>query len=224
MRPTQTRDGSSFLICTKPQVCDATCGILFVCLVSLVTSVFVVTKSRSKGHTFERQRSKGRRDELGMALHSLPGEQRPVHQHGSWLLSLTTQQLITPPTQKSPLEKCPMCVAIVVMSEDRCTNYIIEKIGSSKTLQWDATHSWTPVATCSRGNHHDDNFAGQQVFIPRTPLIPSTNEIPFQFKRIQLPIRLCFSVMINKAQGQSPEVARLKLDNDVFCHGQLYVG
>ncbi|XP_057778382.1 uncharacterized protein LOC130997139 [Salvia miltiorrhiza] len=45
---------------------------------------------------------------------------------------------------------------------------------------------------------------GKHVFIPRIPLSPAENEgYPFQFRRKQFPIRLCFAMTINKAQGQT---------------------
>jgi ATP-dependent DNA helicase PIF1 len=63
---------------------------------------------------------------------------------------------------------------------------------------------------------------GENVFIPRIPLIPS--DCPFPFKRLQFPIRPCFVMTINKAQGQSLSVVGLNLDDPCFSHGQLYVG
>ncbi|GBP59680.1 hypothetical protein EVAR_39837_1 [Eumeta japonica] len=43
-------------------------------------------------------------------------------------------------------------------------------------------------------------FKGEEVLIPRIPMIPS--DMPFEFKRIQFPIRLAFAMTINKSQGQ----------------------
>lgn len=64
--------------------------------------------------------------------------------------------------------------------------------------------------------------AGEDVFISRAPMIPS--DFPFQFKRLQFPIRLCFAMNINKAQGQTLKVVWLNLLNPCFSLGQLYVG
>ena len=64
-------------------------------------------------------------------------------------------------------------------------------------------------------------FKGKDVLIPRIPMIPT--DMPFQFKRLQFPIRLAFTITINKAQGQSLELCGLDLDTDCFSHGQLYV-
>jgi ATP-dependent DNA helicase PIF1 len=62
---------------------------------------------------------------------------------------------------------------------------------------------------------------GEDVFIPRIPLIPS--DMPFDFKRLQYPVRLAFAMTINKAQGQSLSVAGVNLESSCFSHGQLYV-
>ena len=62
---------------------------------------------------------------------------------------------------------------------------------------------------------------GEDVFIPRIPIIP--NDLPFEFKRLQFPVRLAFAMTINKAQGQTLKVAGLNLETPCFSHGQLYV-
>lgn len=65
---------------------------------------------------------------------------------------------------------------------------------------------------------------GKQVLIPRIPLSPAENEsYPFQFRRKQFPIRLCFAMTINKAQGQTIPNVGVYLPFSVFSHGQLYV-
>ena len=64
--------------------------------------------------------------------------------------------------------------------------------------------------------------AGETAFVPRIPMTPS--DLPFQFKRVQFPVRVCFAMTINKAQGQSFNVVGVDLRNEVFMHGQLYVG
>ncbi|XP_008485961.1 uncharacterized protein LOC103522643 [Diaphorina citri] len=63
---------------------------------------------------------------------------------------------------------------------------------------------------------------GESVFIPRIPMI-ATN-YPFEFKRVQFPISICFAMTINKSQGQTLACAGLELSrSDCFSHGQLYV-
>ena len=68
------------------------------------------------------------------------------------------------------------------------------------------------------GDHH-----GEKAFIPRISLKPTEKHYPFILKRRQFPIRLCFAMTINKAQGQSLKHVGLHLLSLVFCHGQLYV-
>lgn len=63
---------------------------------------------------------------------------------------------------------------------------------------------------------------GEVVLIPRIPMIPT--DMPFQFKRLQYPVRLSFAISINKAQGQTLKVCGLNLEQMCFSHGQLYVG
>lgn len=65
---------------------------------------------------------------------------------------------------------------------------------------------------------------GKHVFITRIPLSPTENEgYSFKFKFKQFPIRLCFVITINKAQGQTIPNVGVYLPQSVFFHGQLYV-
>lgn len=64
-------------------------------------------------------------------------------------------------------------------------------------------------------------FKGENVLIPRIPMIPP--DLPFDFKRLQFPVRLAFTITINKAQGQTLEICGINLEYPVFSHGQLYV-
>ena len=64
--------------------------------------------------------------------------------------------------------------------------------------------------------------ATKHVFLPRIQLSPPENEgYPFKFIRKQFPIRLCFAMTINKAQGQTIHNVGLYLPQHVFSHGQL---
>jgi len=65
--------------------------------------------------------------------------------------------------------------------------------------------------------------AGEKVFIPRVANQPSDEENAFKFTRRQFPIRVCFSMTINKSQGQSVNFVGLDLRSPVFTHGQFYV-
>jgi ATP-dependent DNA helicase PIF1 len=64
-------------------------------------------------------------------------------------------------------------------------------------------------------------YKGEDVLIPRIPMIP--NDMPFNFKQLQFPVRLAFAMSINKSQGQTPSVCGINLENPCFSHVQLYV-
>ena len=64
---------------------------------------------------------------------------------------------------------------------------------------------------------------GHCVLLPRITLAPSDTELPFTLKRRQFPIRPCFAMSTNKAQGQTMDFVGVYLPEDVFTHGQLYV-
>ena len=53
--------------------------------------------------------------------------------------------------------------------------------------------------------------------------IDNDADCPVPFERIQFPIRLCFAMTINKAQGQTLDYVGLYLREPVFSHGQFYV-
>ncbi|KAF0775486.1 hypothetical protein AaE_000814, partial [Aphanomyces astaci] len=56
------------------------------------------------------------------------------------------------------------------------------------------------------------------VLIPRIPVLGK--DLPFPFKRVQFPVRLAFSMTINKSQGQSLKVMGSDLETPCFSHGQ----
>ena len=65
--------------------------------------------------------------------------------------------------------------------------------------------------------------AGKLVFIPRVRLEPSDTGLPFTLIRRQFPLRLAYSMTINKSQGQTFEKVGIYLKKQCFSHGQLYV-
>jgi hypothetical protein len=64
---------------------------------------------------------------------------------------------------------------------------------------------------------------GNAVLIPRIKLAPSDTNLPFVLERHQLPLRLAYSMTINKVQGQTFERVGIYLPSPVFSHCQLYV-
>ncbi|XP_048615644.1 ATP-dependent DNA helicase PIF1-like [Brassica napus] len=64
---------------------------------------------------------------------------------------------------------------------------------------------------------------GKEVLIPRIVLLHGDTKIPFTLRRRKFPIRLCYTMTINKSQGQSLKDVILYLPRPVFAHGQLYV-
>ena len=87
------------------------------------------------------------------------------------------------------------------------TQLIISKLGD-KVLE---------VETASGVNK------GKSVLIPHITIAPSDTELPFTLKRWQFPIRPCFAMTTNKAQGQTLDFVGIYLPEDVFTHGQLYM-
>lgn len=61
------------------------------------------------------------------------------------------------------------------------------------------------IASCHRG---------EIVYIPRMSLIPLN--VPFQFKRLQFPVKLRFATTFNKAQGQTWKLLGLNLQLSLF--------
>jgi ATP-dependent exoDNAse (exonuclease V) alpha subunit len=64
---------------------------------------------------------------------------------------------------------------------------------------------------------------GQVKIIPRIKLSTTEGELPFILTRKQFPVRLCFAMTVNKAQGQSLDIVGIDLRTSSFTHGQLYV-
>ncbi len=63
------------------------------------------------------------------------------------------------------------------------------------------------------------------LILPRMNCIAGVDEFPIPvFRRYQFPVRVCFTMTINKAQGQSvPGKLGIDLSSLCFAHGQLYV-
>ena len=82
------------------------------------------------------------------------------------------------------------------------------------------------------------DFLGKRVLLPRIRLKARQGRLPFQWTRLQFPVKLCYSMSINKSQGQTlqtigvclimpilddqGQVARMEAQ-PCFSHGQLIV-
>ncbi|CEG85021.1 hypothetical protein RMATCC62417_18756 [Rhizopus microsporus] len=59
--------------------------------------------------------------------------------------------------------------------------------------------------------------------IPRFTLSTLESDMPFMLTKKQFPVKLCFTMTINKSQGQSLKYVGVDLRRPPFMHGQLYV-
>ena len=55
------------------------------------------------------------------------------------------------------------------------------------------------------------------------PAGPSDSELPFQFRRLQFPVKPCFAMTVNKSQGQTFKAIGVDLSTACFSHGMFYV-
>ena len=67
------------------------------------------------------------------------------------------------------------------------------------------------------------DFCNRKVLIPRISLKPKERELPCEWTRRQFPVRVSFSMTINKSQGQTLQNVGVWLYDNCFSHGQLYV-
>ncbi|XP_029348311.1 ATP-dependent DNA helicase PIF1-like [Acyrthosiphon pisum] len=73
-------------------------------------------------------------------------------------------------------------------------------------------------------NETSANDRQDDIILPAVALTTGEeDDLPFQMKRIQLPVRLSFAMTINKSQGQTFDRVGLLLPSPAFSHGQLYV-
>ena len=61
--------------------------------------------------------------------------------------------------------------------------------------------------------------SGNIEFIPKFIMSPSKSILPFVLRRQQFPVRLAYSMTINKSQGQAFEKVGIYLEKPVFSHG-----
>ena len=63
----------------------------------------------------------------------------------------------------------------------------------------------------------------RDILIPRIKFLPESGSFPFEWARLQFPVRVAFATTINKSQGQTLKQVGVWLRSPVFGHGQLYV-
>jgi len=83
-------------------------------------------------------------------------------------------------------------------------NFKPPKLCNGSRLQVKALHRNVVEATIISGSSQ-----GKNVLIPRIPLI--SRDLPFQFKRLQFPLNVCFAKTINESQGQILKFAGIGL-------------
>jgi ATP-dependent exoDNAse (exonuclease V) alpha subunit len=65
---------------------------------------------------------------------------------------------------------------------------------------------------------------GSRVSIPKIKITSAADgDTSFKLTRLQYPVRVAFSMTMNKNQGQSLKFVGVNLREEVFSHGQLYV-
>ncbi|XP_049548103.1 uncharacterized protein LOC125959327 [Anopheles darlingi] len=64
---------------------------------------------------------------------------------------------------------------------------------------------------------------GEDVLLPRIFCDSNDSSMPFQIRRKQFPVQVCFAMTVHKAQGQSLLHLGLYLPTEVFAHGHFYV-
>ena len=97
---------------------------------------------------------------------------------------------------------------------------LCSKHGLCNGVRLQVLHIHSSILHCKilTGSH-----TGHEVLIPKLKLAPSDVNLPFTLQRTQFPIRLAYSMTINKSQGQTFDHVGICLEEDVFSHGQLYV-
>lgn len=108
--------------------------------------------------------------------------------------------------------------------KDGCTVMLLRNLNSKRGLcngvRLIVLNIYNSVLHCKilTGSHSE-----QEVLIPKLKLAPSDANLPFTLQRTQFPIRLSYSMTINKSQGQTFDNVGIFLREPVFSHGQLYV-
>jgi len=159
-------------------------------------------------------------DDCGTIVSSMvPGEQ---HSHKSIDTTLDTEQAVHYPTEFLNSLELPGLPPYNLSLKVGCPIMLLRNLDAPKLCNGTKLIVKRLLPHVIEATIMTGCAKGEDVFIPRIPLIPSNSTI--EFKRLQFPVCLCFAMSINKAQGQSLKVAGLELSTPCFSHGQLYVG
>jgi ATP-dependent DNA helicase PIF1 len=63
---------------------------------------------------------------------------------------------------------------------------------------------------------------GQKTYIPRINLTTKGNKWPFTLRHRQFPMKVCYSMIINKSQGQTLSNVGVYLKKKVFTHSYMW--
>ena len=103
--------------------------------------------------------------------------------------------------------------------KDGCTVMLLRNLNSKRGLcngvRLIVLNIYNSVLHCKilTGSHSE-----QDVLIPKLELAPSDANLPFTLQRTQFPIRLSYSMTINKSQGQTFDNVGIFLREPVFSH------
>ena len=93
-----------------------------------------------------------------------------------------------------------------------------------RSLQWDQIAYGTIRRQSYRRRNSLRKACWQESLYSSDSLNPTSSaDLPFEFVRVQFPLRLAFAITINKSQGQTLNHVGVIIQQPVFAHGQLYV-
>ena len=89
--------------------------------------------------------------------------------------------------------------------------------------KWYLTHNLETGNKCAGGRNCQWSQQRKTCIDTQDNYCSIDTDLPFTLRRRQFPVRPCFAMSTNKAQGQTLEFVGIYLPDHVFTHGQLYV-
>jgi len=89
-------------------------------------------------------------------------------------------------------------------------------------VQWDTSTDFWSTKNLIEAIITTGSAKGESVLIPCIPMIPS--DYPFQFKRMQFPVKVSFAMTINKSQGQTLKFTRIDIREYCFFTWPIVCG